>query len=242
MPPEEREPTIEELGESLTNNIQKVITDLGATRESVDKVAVKVETLQRDTLTGLLDRRQYFQSLREKLEREQGVAVIMIDLNHLKYFNDGTGRGHPGGDEALSKLKEVISNIENINYTPFRYAGDEFTIIVEGGEQEAQRIIDEMKRRLQELPLVQGSEFPITVSAGFSSIEEARLAFENLDEKGRAVKPRAQLLSEFITNIAGQRASQEKQEFHRTLLENLAKTDRAKYEKIAPFIVRAQAS
>jgi diguanylate cyclase (GGDEF)-like protein len=241
MPPPERE-SRQELEENLTRDIQEVIGDLGSMRESVDKVEAKMNSLERDTLTGLLDRRQYYQRLRRKLESREETTVIMIDLNYLKYFNDGTNRGQAGGDEVLRKLAEATGGIENINYTPFRYGGDEFTIIVEGGAEEAQKIIDEVRRRVSELPLMQGSEFPLTISAGFALLDEAEAAFENLPEKEKGLKVKSQILSELMTNIASVKTLRQKKEFHNSLLEDLGKTDPEKRAKIEPFIIRARAS
>lgn len=83
-----------------------------------------------DELTELPGRR----ALNETLDALGGKYVIaMLDVDHFKKFNDTYG--HDAGDEVLrllgSKLKKVTGGGK-----PFRYGGEEFTVVFPGMEIE----------------------------------------------------------------------------------------------------------
>jgi diguanylate cyclase (GGDEF)-like protein len=88
----------------------------------------------RDPLTGLFNRRY----LEETLERELGrvkragapLAVIMLDLDHFKQYNDTFG--HSAGDELLSALGILLKNQIREEDIACRYGGEEFLLILPG--------------------------------------------------------------------------------------------------------------
>ncbi|MBR4555663.1 MAG: diguanylate cyclase [Ruminococcus sp.] len=77
-----------------------------------------------DMLTGLFNRRYFYQYLGELRGRE--FTLLYMDLDRFKEINDNFG--HTSGDDALIKTAELISE----NYpgaTCFRLGGDEFAVI-----------------------------------------------------------------------------------------------------------------
>jgi diguanylate cyclase (GGDEF)-like protein len=92
-----------------------------------------------DELTGLPGRR----ALNEKLNKLGSKYVIaMLDVDHFKKFNDTYG--HDAGDDVLrllgNKLKAVAGGGK-----PFRYGGEEFTVVFSGTE------LDKAKQHLENL-------------------------------------------------------------------------------------------
>jgi diguanylate cyclase (GGDEF)-like protein len=86
----------------------------------------------RDALTGLFNRRYLEESLPRELarceRRQLPLALLMLDLDHFKAFNDA--HGHDGGDTLLAafgRLLQVSCRSEDI---PCRYGGEEFTLIL----------------------------------------------------------------------------------------------------------------
>ena len=61
-----------------------------------------------DPLTGLPNRRSFFERLQAELVRNDGqpLSVAILDANGLKALNDELG--HAAGDEALLKIGEVL--------------------------------------------------------------------------------------------------------------------------------------
>jgi diguanylate cyclase (GGDEF)-like protein len=77
----------------------------------------------RDELTGLRSRRalnQYLTGLGRKY------TIAMMDIDHFKPFNDN--HGHDVGDQMLKLVASKIAKVKG-GGTPFRYGGEEFTVI-----------------------------------------------------------------------------------------------------------------
>jgi diguanylate cyclase (GGDEF)-like protein len=86
----------------------------------------------RDPLTGLFNRRYLEESLARELarcqRRELPLAVMMLDLDHFKAFNDR--HGHGGGDALLTAFARVLQANCRAEDIPCRFGGEEFTLIL----------------------------------------------------------------------------------------------------------------
>jgi diguanylate cyclase (GGDEF)-like protein/PAS domain S-box-containing protein len=95
----------------------------------------------RDPLTGLFNRRFMEESLELEIRRaarnQRTLGMIMIDLDHFKYFNDNFG--HEAGDLLLKELGILLkSNIRGEDIA-CRYGGEEFTLILPEGTEAVTR-------------------------------------------------------------------------------------------------------
>jgi len=92
----------------------------------------------RDPLTGLFNRRYMEESLERELSRAQRngqpAALIMLDIDHFKQFNDTFG--HQAGDALLRALGELIGERTRGQDVACRYGGEEFAIILSGASGE----------------------------------------------------------------------------------------------------------
>lgn len=126
-----------------------------------------------DALTGVANRRTLDQALRHEWFRAQRsgkpLSVLMIDADHFKAFNDR--HGHQGGDEALRAVAKVIcANVRRPGDLVARYGGEEFSVILpETDSAGAQLIAEHIRAAVEQLPLMEGAESPITVSIGIST-------------------------------------------------------------------------
>ena len=86
----------------------------------------------RDPLTGLFNRRYLEESLGREIARCQRrklpLAVLMLDLDHFKTFNDQYG--HPGGDALLSAFGRLLQSSCRPEDIACRYGGEEFVIVL----------------------------------------------------------------------------------------------------------------
>lgn len=86
----------------------------------------------RDSLTGLFNRRHMEESLERELLRSarngKPVAVLMIDIDHFKRFNDSFG--HEAGDILLRELGSVFSSQIRGGDIASRFGGEEFLVIL----------------------------------------------------------------------------------------------------------------
>ena len=122
-----------------------------------------------DPLTSLGNQRLFQDDLTElttKPHQDGEVsAVLLIDLDRFKFFNDYLG--HEAGDRVLCEVADRIVACVDGNGDVYRYAGDEFTVILKKTCEAtvhavAGRIIDEMQRPL----ILDGFEAVLTASIG----------------------------------------------------------------------------
>jgi diguanylate cyclase (GGDEF)-like protein len=89
------------------------------------------EEAQRDHQTGLFNRR-HAQSLVPNLIASAklggDLAVLLIDLDHFKQFNDRFG--HAAGDEALVAFAQALTRDLRPGEAAFRYGGEEFLVVL----------------------------------------------------------------------------------------------------------------
>jgi diguanylate cyclase (GGDEF)-like protein len=93
-----------------------------------------------DELTGLPSRR----ALKEELLKLGGkYTIAMLDIDHFKKFNDT--HGHDVGDDVLKLVATCIRNVGG-GGKPFRYGGEEFTIVFPGkAVEEAVPYLEELR-------------------------------------------------------------------------------------------------
>lgn len=93
----------------------------------------------RDALTGIYNRRFLEESLPRELARaarqNRSLAVMMLDIDHFKRFNDT--HGHPGGDALLAAVGKLLKQECRAADIPCRYGGEEFTVIMPDTDAEA---------------------------------------------------------------------------------------------------------
>lgn len=100
-----------------------------------------------DPLTGLSNARSFDPIVERELAMArrdgQPAALLMLDLDHFKVFNDT--HGHPAGDEALRSLARTMRGAMRETDVVARYGGEEFAILLRktdlaGGVAVAQKL------------------------------------------------------------------------------------------------------
>lgn len=127
-----------------------------------------------DSLTGLGNRRRLDAVLEPELRRarRQGyaVALVMLDLDYFKAYNDRYG--HLAGDECLRRfgglLKQVLKRPGDL---AVRYGGEEFTLLLPNTDaQGASQIVQEILQLLRRQAIEHGGSplGQVSVSAGIA--------------------------------------------------------------------------
>jgi diguanylate cyclase (GGDEF)-like protein len=84
-----------------------------------------------DSLTGMLNRRAFFERITEELARGERtgtpVSVVLLDIDHFKPVNDEYG--HAEGDHALQAIAARLHATVRADETVARYGGEEFALI-----------------------------------------------------------------------------------------------------------------
>jgi diguanylate cyclase len=95
----------------------------------------------RDPLTSLFNRRYMEESLERELRRairkKLPLAVVMVDVDHFKRFNDSFG--HEAGDEVLRELARLLQSRLRAEDIACRYGGEEFVLILPEASLEVAR-------------------------------------------------------------------------------------------------------
>jgi diguanylate cyclase (GGDEF)-like protein/PAS domain S-box-containing protein len=109
-----------------------------------------------DPLTGLYNRRRFEEELTRAIARAerytQRGAVLLIDLDGFKLINDTLG--HSSGDELVTHVGSLMSNVMRETDVVARLGGDEFALIVsEADEAEAMVVAAKLLTALDERPI-----------------------------------------------------------------------------------------
>lgn len=122
--------------------VQTVNHHMDGVRQLVQITGMAIATLNlrtrleqqsiRDPLTNLFNRNFMQISLERELSRaarqHQTLAVLMLDVDHFKRFNDA--HGHAAGDAALRSMADIFQKTIRAEDIACRYGGEEFTIML----------------------------------------------------------------------------------------------------------------
>lgn len=159
------------------------IAQLQDVTERKEAEAELLRLANRDSLTGLYNRRRFQEELERHLElaRHNKVhgAVLFMDLDLFKYVNDTLG--HLAGDRVLVRVAELIQRQLRPTDLAARHGGDEFAILMPFTGREAVEIAHSILRGLQEQPITaEGRSITVTGSAGIAFFPEHGLTAETL--------------------------------------------------------------
>lgn len=124
-----------------------------------------------DFLTGLLNRRGVEEEVNAALRGGKAqTALLLLDVDDLKRINDSWG--HLKGDLALQKVAQVLIHTVGPGELAGRISGDEFVVIVQGIEDEAQ--LQKKGEQICQTIAAEGGEIGLSVSVGACRWQEDR--------------------------------------------------------------------
>ena len=138
-----------------------------------------------DTLTGLINRREFMRQAQQELNRAVRAAVpthcVMVDLDYFKKVNDV--HGHPVGDAMLQHVAAVLRRGVRSTDTVARLGGEEFIVLLpDTARQGACEVAEKLRLLVRAEPLVYlGVALPMTASFGVSGTTQGqKVAIESI--------------------------------------------------------------
>ena len=171
--------TLEECFEKL-----RLVHDEAAAQEALRIGSRQLEAKNRrlaglaatDGLTGLYNRRQFFEMLRRECLRgqrhETATSLVVADVDHFKAINDGYG--HTLGDEVLVRIANTLKESARATDIVGRYGGDELIILMPDTDDHqafigAERI---RKKVAQQVVSEGGRSRQVSISLGVGSVNK----------------------------------------------------------------------
>lgn len=125
-----------------------------------------------DQLTGRGNRYLFLSVLDKLIKKGNKFAVCFMDLDGFKQINDTMG--HDAGDELLVYLARTFDEKLPSNAVAYRLGGDEFSIVIQNIKttRDITKVLDYMKKQLEEPIMIQGTSISLQYSLGISVFPE----------------------------------------------------------------------
>ncbi len=137
-----------------------------------------------DTLTGLYNRRHFFELASREFERSRRyghtLSLLMWDIDHFKLVNDNFG--HLIGDQVLQKVtqrcRDHLREIDSLG----RYGGDEFVALLpETDLEHASPAAERLCQAIPKDPFIIGDKsVTLSISLGIAELDESCSSLEML--------------------------------------------------------------
>lgn len=153
---QEHEELLQMIGAQVINSIE--------TARLYEKIYTMSQT---DELTGLKNHRAFHNDLSKLIQKgDEEITLVMIDSDNLKRINDNYG--HDIGDLYLKVLANGIKDLCGNGVEGYRYAGDEFMIIIQSSAKiNIQALFERLKKFYTLNPIsILNKQITVSISSG----------------------------------------------------------------------------
>ncbi|MBN3563429.1 sensor domain-containing diguanylate cyclase [Aliamphritea spongicola] len=178
LPPETEADRFQGMWSAVSEQIGLTLANIQL-RDSLREQAI------RDPLTGLFNRRYMLEALDQAHSRAErtgtDIAVMMIDLDHFKLFNDNFG--HDAGDHVLKAVSQALKDSLRQEDIACRYGGEEFCVVCPStSEVQARQIAERICKSIRklELSMNQLSLGTVTTSIGIAVYPQHGAAMDDV--------------------------------------------------------------
>ncbi len=153
------------------------------TIEALENIQLILNSANRDFLTGLYNRRYFFEHIGEYVqESEEGFVnlyLAMIDIDDFKRINDTYG--HDEGDKAIVYLSEILRTNTKQNDLVARFGGEEFCLaLLCEDDDTAFDVLERIRANVERFSFKtkNGEEISFTISIGAARYKSG----DNIDD------------------------------------------------------------
>jgi diguanylate cyclase (GGDEF)-like protein len=162
------------------DNKAAVLTSLVEITDRKQREQALTRMTQTDALTGLYNRRGFFERANALLQsaRDQAPSLLLIDADHFKRVNDT--HGHAVGDTVLVQLANRMSAALREGDVIGRIGGEEFAVFLPATSLEnAYELADRIRLSVSRHALrIQGLRVPMTLSIGVTVLQPGESTLE----------------------------------------------------------------
>lgn len=153
-----------------------MIADLaGVSLQNCEFLGIAKEEAITDALTGLHNRRYFFEKAREAAHKaikyNSPISIFIFDIDHFKKYNDM--HGHPEGDYLLKELSRILRENTREGDVTARYGGEEFIVLMPDTDKDGAALCAEKIRKIiEDYPFRHREKQPLgylSVSGGVAS-------------------------------------------------------------------------
>lgn len=158
-----------------------VVRDISDKREASERSRMATSC---DFLTGIANRRAFFEAAELELERmkrsPRAMSLILFDADHFKRVNDRFG--HPAGDAVLRHFAASLSAAFRQVDVVARVGGEEFAVMLPSTDLEgACKVANRLRALVASSPIqIDGSTIHYTVSGGVAAMEPGISGLDSL--------------------------------------------------------------
>jgi diguanylate cyclase (GGDEF)-like protein/PAS domain S-box-containing protein len=158
-------PVVTESRETLVFAVYRDISErklaeqtVAESRRQLEEANRQLENLSNlDGLTAIPNRRQfeafYPMEWRRRCREGKPIALIMVDIDYFKRYNDHYG--HLAGDRCLKLVAQALQVVNRAGDLVARYGGEEFVAVLSGTAlADAQLLAERMRQRVKDLAIV----------------------------------------------------------------------------------------
>jgi diguanylate cyclase (GGDEF)-like protein len=137
----------------LNNELVNMQRELSGKNSELLRLNEKLrEKSIKDLLTGLYNRRYFYEKVKEEFVRAQrldySIVLASMDIDNFKSVNDN--HGHEAGDKLLIEFSEILRKSLRKSFdSAYRFGGDEFTMLLLNCDSaKAQEILEKINKKL----------------------------------------------------------------------------------------------
>jgi diguanylate cyclase (GGDEF)-like protein len=152
-----------------------LIPKIYITLKRCKKVKDLIDLTNKDYMTGVYNKRYFYQEATKIYNNFNDIAICMVDLNNFKMINDTYG--HLVGDFAIKELAELLEkNIKGKDLIA-RFGGDEFCILLRDiSEDDTKNYIESLKSIVKKHNFkIMEKDLHLTISVGYTTDKDSSL-------------------------------------------------------------------
>jgi diguanylate cyclase (GGDEF)-like protein len=145
--------------------------------EALENIQYITNHASRDFLTGLYNRRYFFDNMQEYLEETktngEKFAVAVVDIDNFKHINDTYG--HDVGDKVIVSISEILRTNTSYRDIVARFGGEEFCIVLKNiNKYSASDLFEKQRQEIENFSfnIDNNTQIKLTISIGASIHEE----------------------------------------------------------------------